>query len=239
MSSPDPILSSHPAHYPQDHLDIDNACQLTSNEGGSTYSQSNSPKGMFGSASKCAGYRSGRMHLARPDNLNRTNSTPGNMSDRRRDVTPGHSGSAPTYQNQTPHHILSYEQYQPLMPAPYGPLPYLRGGSLMSENSVPLSSVCPGSVFPSDAQLNTAYGYGIQRNDGGITRLLPADQLADIYGVPARQGPEGLIILPAPRQVSPRRRVGPEAIIGIDVSINLCFLKPSSSNIGPSATTNP
>ncbi|KAH6675692.1 hypothetical protein B0J14DRAFT_561405 [Halenospora varia] len=41
----------------------------------------------------------------------------------------------------------------------------------------------PGSACPSEAQLNTAYGYAIQREDGSFTRLIRADNLEPINGI--------------------------------------------------------
>lgn len=76
----------------------------------------------------------------------------------------------------------------------------------MGENSVPLSMIIPGAVWPTEAQLSASYGYGIRREDGSITRLYAADELPPLHGITPRQGAEGLIIVPPPRQVSPNRR---------------------------------
>lgn len=85
------------------------------------------------------------------------------------------------------------------------------------EASVPLSAVVPGSAFVSSEQLDVAYAYGIQREDGSYTRLIRADELGDMNNVPRGQGPEGLIILPSPHQVDPSLRVGPELMVPREV----------------------
>lgn len=43
-----------------------------------------------------------------------------------------------------------------------------------------------------------AHTYGIRRENGTYTRLIPADEIADPinHGVHATQGPEGMIVLP-------------------------------------------
>ncbi|RKF61602.1 putative c-x8-c-x5-c-x3-h type zinc finger protein [Erysiphe neolycopersici] len=82
--------------------------------------------------------------------------------------------------------------------------------------SVPLSSVRPGDVRPSDAQLDVAYAYGIRRHDGSITRLIRADHINTPLmnpRLPRWQAEEGLIILPHPRQLSPDSRGGIDPII--------------------------
>ena len=83
-----------------------------------------------------------------------------------------------------------------------------------------LSSISPGPVYPSEPQLNTAFGYGIRLADGTYTRLVRADQLAGGYynSIPTHQGPEGLIIVPEPRQPSPSRRTGQMPLVPKDVS---------------------
>jgi hypothetical protein len=87
-----------------------------------------------------------------------------------------------------------------------------------------LSAVMPGFVEPDDTQLNVAYGYAIRRDDGSYTRLIRADDarlaLADNPSRPFqdRQGPEGLIILPPPRQPSPgSRRPGDDPFVSAEV----------------------
>ena len=96
--------------------------------------------------------------------------------------------------------------------------PRPRAGTYVgSEASVPLSAVAPGPVYPTETQLGLAYGYGIRREDGTITRLLRADQLEELDSVPKSQGPEGLIILPPTRQLSPRCRQAPDPMIAEEV----------------------
>jgi hypothetical protein len=92
---------------------------------------------------------------------------------------------------------------------------------ISGEASVPLSAIAPGPVYPTETQLGLAYGYGIRRDDGSYTRLIRADELEELDTIPKFQGPEGLIILPPTRQLSPRRRQGPDAMISGDVSFIL------------------
>ncbi|KAI9642894.1 hypothetical protein NHQ30_008628 [Ciborinia camelliae] len=72
------------------------------------------------------------------------------------------------------------------------------------EGFTPITMVRPGSVYPTSDQINSAFAYGIRRADGSYTRLLPADELPDLIGVPQHQGPEGLIILPEVHHGSPK-----------------------------------
>lgn len=68
----------------------------------------------------------------------------------------------------------------------------------------PLTMVRPGPVYPLAEQINSAYAYGIRRGDGSYTRLLPADELPALNGIPRHQGPEGLIIVPELQHSSPK-----------------------------------
>lgn len=149
---------------------------------------------------------------SRPPNPGHNNSHPG-QANSWRDDTPGPNGPP-----QLPYYTPQYDPHAPMMGGHYGP-PRPRGNSvmMMGENSVPLSTICPGTVWPTDAQLSASYGYGIRREDGSITRLYAADELPPQHSVPPRQGPEGLIIVPNPRQVSPNRRMGAEVMIPGDV----------------------
>lgn len=90
-----------------------------------------------------------------------------------------------------------------------------------SEDLVPLSRVLPGPVWPSDNQLKLAYTYGIRREDGSYTRLIRADELItyDFKRIPVSQGPEGMIILPAPQLPRPEQRDGAEVMVSNDVNI--------------------
>jgi hypothetical protein len=103
--------------------------------------------------------------------------------------------------------------------------PHLSGqhsySQMTGEESVPVSSVAPGPVWPSENQLNVAYAYGIRRDDGTYTRLIRADELNqhDFRKVPISQGPEGLITLPSPRLMRPERRVGSLSMISHEASI--------------------
>ena len=48
-------------------------------------------------------------------------------------------------------------------------------------------------------QLDKCYAYALDRGSGQYTRLVPADHLPPMIGLPRTQGPEELIILPTPR----------------------------------------
>ena len=107
-----------------------------------------------------------------------------------------------------------------------------QGRSMIAgEDSVPVSRVLPGPVWPSANQLKVAYTYGIRREDGTYTRLIRADELNsyDFECVPVSQGPEGMIILPAPQQPRLEQRDGPEMMISNDVRfLSTCnYLKTS------------
>lgn len=75
---------------------------------------------------------------------------------------------------------------------------------------VPLSSVAPGPVWPTENQLKVSYGYAIRRRDGSYVQLIPADELHAVHfaSLPVNQGPEGLIILPEPVVPRPEARQG-------------------------------
>jgi hypothetical protein len=152
-------------------------------------------------------------------------------------------GPAPTYwrREETPaigspyegggFYSAPYDPQSPMMTDGYG-TPRPRGNSVMTgESSVPLSAVVPGSAYPTPGQLDVAYAYGIQRPDGSYTRLIRADELSEMQNIPRGQGPEGLIILPPPRQVDPALRQGPEPMIPSFVSF--CLLCVSSQWIEP------
>jgi hypothetical protein len=122
------------------------------------------------------------------------------------------------YQEPYDPHAPEMVSYVPSQPRPRSNSEMTGGGS------VPLSSVVPGNTYPTREQLEVAYAYGIQREDGSYTRLIRADEVNDIQNVPRGQGPEGLIILPSPRQADPSLRVGPEPMIPSSVSpINFHF----------------
>ncbi|KAH7350883.1 hypothetical protein BKA65DRAFT_476239 [Rhexocercosporidium sp. MPI-PUGE-AT-0058] len=105
-------------------------------------------------------------------------------------------------------------QYDPNAPTMSSP-PSNRGSFMLGENSIPLSTVCPGAVWPTNDQVDTAYAYGIRRDDGSFTRLLCADEFPTA-GVPPRQGPEGLIVLPAPMQRAPNPNL-PDRMVPTEV----------------------
>ncbi len=125
------------------------------------------------------------------------------------------SSSYPPPQYQSGQYPLS--QYDPNAPMMGHYIPPPRNNStMMGENSIPLSSVYPGAAWPTEDQLDVAYAYGVRREDGSITRLLRADELPN-RNIPQQQGPEGLIILPVPRQNSPSHRDGGEAMVSSEV----------------------
>lgn len=125
-----------------------------------------------------------------------------------REGTPGN------YQSQ------EYNPNTPMMSGPFMNGPPRGNSNMVGESSVPLSTVVPGTVWPTEAQLSTAYAYGIRRDDGRITRLIPADERFTGQvnpNMPMYQGAEGLILLPPLRVSSPSRRYGPETMIPMDV----------------------
>jgi hypothetical protein len=150
-------------------------------------------------------------------NNSHTNSVVGG-SWRRNDTT-GQNGSAPSQFQQSNYDTGSQMSVQ------YDTTCQRGNSAVTSDFSVPLSSVAPGPVWPTEAQLHTAYGYGIQREDGKITRLIPADSLREnSRNFSTTQGPEGLILLPSPRQPSPSRRQGPEQMMSSEVSFPIHYL---------------
>lgn len=79
--------------------------------------------------------------------------------------------------------------------------------SSQSHNEPQLANFHRGPITISQMLLDTRYTYGIQRSDGTFTRLIPADQLPKIQGLPqSQQSSEGMIVIPAPRAVSPLSR---------------------------------
>ena len=163
--------------------------------------------------------RSERQGSSRPSASvsGRSSIGPGQMTFWRREETPSMAGP---YQQTTGYYSGPYDPNSPMMTDTYGsPPPRSHGNSGMTgENAVPLSAVVPGSAYPTAGQLDVAYAYGIQREDGSYTRLIRADELTGMHHVPRGQGPEGLIILPSPRQIDPTLRQGPEPMIPSHVS---------------------
>jgi hypothetical protein len=227
--------------------DTEMTCLLTSIEDENPRSRSSSPKRSRMSYQPCRD-RGERQGSARPSNdtSGRSSVAPGTMtySQETPSMTstyhnaPGQYGApyggqyGGQYAAQTGYQHGSQfgsqygghfqEPYDPRAPemASYGPSqPRPRSNSEMTGGgSVPLSSVVPGNTYPTREQLEVAYAYGIQREDGSYTRLIRADEVNDIQNVPRGQGPEGLIILPSPRQADPSLRVGPEPMIPSSVS---------------------
>lgn len=163
--------------------------------------------------------RSERQGSSRPSasGSGRSSIGPGQMTFWRREETPTMPGP---YQQPAGYYSGTYDPHNPMMAESYSSPPSRpRGNSGMTgENSVPLSAVVPGSAYPTAGQLDVAYAYGIQREDGSYTRLIRADELTEMHHVPRGQGPEGLIILPSPRQIDPVLRQGPEQMIPAQVS---------------------
>ena len=87
-----------------------------------------------------------------------------------------------------------------------------------NNGTLSISRVIPGPVFPSEAQLNVAFTYGIRREDGTFTRLLRADEFNAYDGVPPPAGPHGMIVLPAIRNVPPP--VGHQSTTMVDRSVS-------------------
>jgi hypothetical protein len=71
-------------------------------------------------------------------------------------------------------------------------------------HGVLLTTVSTGPLWPSLDQLDVAHSYGVRRGDGLFTRLVRADELPsnvrNELGIPERQGPEGLILVPQPHR---------------------------------------
>lgn len=192
-------------------VDIEMACPLTSLEERGNRSRSSSPINKKMSSFQSARERSERLG-SRPANAG-YNSTNPSQANRWREEAPA-TVVSPQYQYYQP----QYDPHAPMMGGHY-PAPRPRGNSvMMGENSVPLSTISPGAIWPTEAQLSASYGYGIRREDGSIARLYAADELPPPHSVAHRQGPEGLIVVPPPRQVSPNRRMGAEVMIPGDVS---------------------
>ncbi|PBP18614.1 hypothetical protein BUE80_DR010632 [Diplocarpon rosae] len=106
----------------------------------------------------------------------------------------------------------SYNPNAPMTGGPFSP----RTGSFFQGDAVPVSTVVPGWLQPTNDQLDTAYAYAMPRGDGTYTRLVRADNLG-LSDVPPAQGPEGLIIVPSPRLVEPSRRLGGEPMVPSEV----------------------
>lgn len=125
-----------------------------------------------------------------------------------------------------PSRSASYNPNDPLLSSSFPPGPQLqasRGGNQIQGNSIPLSNVSPGAAWPTDQQLSVAYAYGYRREDGSITRLVPADELihfSNMANIPPTQGSQGLIIVPAPQQQPPNMRIG-EPMVPVEVSTTI------------------
>ena len=81
-------------------------------------------------------------------------------------------------------------------------------------DAVPLSSVRPGPAWPTESQLSVAHTYGIRRENGNLTPLVPADEMQrlDFSRLSINERPEGMIILPPTRQPRPENRRGNEMV---------------------------
>lgn len=142
-------------------------------------------------------------------------------------------GSLGTYQSPTEGMFVMSPMASGGPNVNYGPTPFgtsppnFDGGrgrlnSFQNPNEVILSAVNPGPSYATNDQLDVAFGYGLRRDDGTYTRLIPADtlppHLTAQMNLPARQGSEGLIIVAPPRQPSPNSRNGPIPLVPRDVS---------------------
>ncbi|KAL5321823.1 hypothetical protein ACEPPN_009786 [Leptodophora sp. 'Broadleaf-Isolate-01'] len=184
------------AHISEQSSDMDTemTCPLTLRDNHSTRPHSSSPI----QPDKMSSFQSARDRNGRPGALQsrtvRSNSfAQGPMPNTIR--RPEMASSLPTSSFIPPG---QYDPNNPMMSSPPGN----RGPFMLGENSIPLSTVCPGAVWPTKDQLDTAYAYGIRREDGSFTRLLRADEFP-AAGIPPCQGPEGLMVLPAPMQHAP------------------------------------
>ncbi|KAK1530725.1 uncharacterized protein CCOS01_05828, partial [Colletotrichum costaricense] len=66
---------------------------------------------------------------------------------------------------------------------------------------------CQASSMGRNTNIDTSgfHGYCLDRGNGNYTRLIPADSLPPLIGIPAVQnGAEGLLVLPQPRGVDPQ-----------------------------------
>lgn len=215
MSAKEETLASSPdiPNVSNSSVDIAIASPLTSIEERSNRSRSSSPITEKMSSFQSARERTERLG-SRHSNAGFNQTGPGHTNSSWREETPGPNRPPASY----PYYQPQYDPNAPMMGGHYVPA-RPRGNSvmMMGENSVPLSTISPGSVWPTEAQLSASYGYGIRREDGSVTRLYAADELPGAHNLPPRQGPEGLIIVPPPRQASPSRRMGAEVMIPSEV----------------------
>lgn len=115
-------------------------------------------------------------------------------------VTPSEANS-----NYLPANGVSYPNYN----GHYVPLGYIKPEltELTWFNNAPSVSPAVGGVNASSCipqqHLNTCYAYALDRGNGQYIRLIPADCLPPSFNLPQQQGPEGLIILSAPRGPMP------------------------------------
>ncbi|KAL2757882.1 hypothetical protein ACRALDRAFT_1061152 [Sodiomyces alcalophilus JCM 7366] len=63
----------------------------------------------------------------------------------------------------------------------------------------------PGFLGAGGGNLDNFYAYCLDRGNSNYTRLIPADMLPPLVGIPAiQQGSEGMVVLPLPRGLPPR-----------------------------------
>ncbi|KAG4443487.1 hypothetical protein IFR05_001057 [Cadophora sp. M221] len=218
----DGLHSPATAHISEQSSDMDTemTCPLTSGDDDSTRSRSSSPiqlesMSSFQSARE-RNMRGGAQSRAVRSNSLAQGSLPGTARHPEMASSLPTPSFAPTGQ---------YDPNNPMMSTPRGN----RGLFILGENSIPLSSVCPGAVWPTKDQLDTAYAYGIRREDGSFTRLLRADEFPTA-GIPPCQGPEGLMILPSPMQHAPspsiQDRMVPMEVVQQLPPVNLVVQRP-------------
>jgi hypothetical protein len=116
-------------------------------------------------------------------------------------VTPGDQAKS----NYTPTSGASYPNHN----TAYQPGGYISPGNseLVPARYTPAASPSVGGVNASSCipiqHLNTCYAYALDRGNGQYTRLIPADCLPPSFNLARIQGPDGLIILSAPRGQPP------------------------------------
>lgn len=129
-------------------------------------------------------------------------------------------GDAPTSWTHSSSRAPPFPGYPLHPPASHVPDDFNRW--LVQNNPVHQSNIVPGTARISDIQLSVAHGYALHRGNGVFTRLILADEIDVIDRSqlrPTQSGPQGLIILPHTRGVTPeeRRHTGENYILPVDV----------------------
>jgi hypothetical protein len=100
---------------------------------------------------------------------------------------------------------------------PYHPNSQIRS-SLNGYTTSPITRGLHEPVLVPLSILESCYAYALDRGNGQYTRLVPADRLPAMEGLPKTQRPDGLIILPAPR---PGARFGAVTDVSISFEIHV------------------